>query len=234
MQNYYAPQYYEVNPADLNMLLMEFEKAINGSLNCHKVGTISNFYPETQTADAVIGSRAVIGQKNLNNNSSVFADYPPILNRPVIILGGGDGAITFPIKSGDECLILFNDKDMTPWYNSNSPQSPNDTERLHHLTDAIILVGLKSAKNHISDYNPDATEIRCGNTKISLYSDHIDVTCPLTDFKNTIKYSGVEGYDTSSNLVLPLIYDGDPTSSTYQQLCSISLVDLAALLSEFL
>jgi len=205
MQNYYVSQYYEVNPADLNMLLMEFEKAINGSLNCHKVGTISNFYPETQTADAVIGSRAVIGQKNLNNNSSVFADYPPILNRPVIILGGGDGAITFPIKSGDECLILFNDKDMTPWYNSNSPQSPNDTERLHHLTDAIILVGLKSAKNHISDYNPDATEIRCGKTKISLYSDHIEVDGFTAQSGIYLFYTEVPGFVSSMAFVNGLL-----------------------------
>ena len=207
MQNYYAPQYYEVNPADLNMLLMEFEKAINGSLNCHKVGTISNFYPETQTADAVIGARAVIGQKNLNNNSSVFADYPPILNRPVIILGGGGGAITFPIKSGDECLILFNDKDMTPWYNSNSPQSPNDTERLHHLTDAIILVGLKSAKNHISDYNPDATEIRCGNTKISLYSDHIEVDGNTALSGTYLFYTEAPGFVSSMTFVNGLLTD---------------------------
>ena len=64
----------------------------------------------------------------------------------MVFLGGAATALTFPIAKGDECLVLFNDRDMDNWFTGGGGGAVA-TPRLHSFADGIILVGLRSLGN---------------------------------------------------------------------------------------
>ena len=171
-------------PSDpqLKDLLDLYKKDILLGLNCHHIGTIQSFDPLTQTAQVTMNYTKTFFLPNaLGNYTAQQANYPVILQAPVIILGGGNGAITFPIAKGDECLILFNDRDIDNWWSSGSTNGPVATGRLHSFSDAVVLVGLRSVPNILLDYNSSKPEFRTksGLTKVTLDDSSIVITSGL-------------------------------------------------------
>lgn len=157
---------------------MYLSKQIKLDLNCHHIGTIQSFNSIDQTAYVTVNyKKTSLSIDDFGNTSYVNADYPMIINAPVVVLGGGGGLLTFPIASGDECLIMCNDRDIDNWFQGSS-SSANATGRLHAFTDAIILVGLRSTPNIILDYNGSGTELRTkdGLTKITVDGESITTT----------------------------------------------------------
>lgn len=145
-------------------------------LNCHHVGTVQSFNPANQTAQITINYKKTYFRSNdLGTVEPILVDYPIIIDVPVIVLGGGNGAITFPIEPGDECLVLFNDRDIDNWFSSGSTSAGNATPRLHSFSDAIALVGVRSIPNVLPSYSTDAIEIRTklGLAKVSITDDEI-------------------------------------------------------------
>ena len=116
-----------------------------------------------------------------------LVDYPFLADCPVIALGGGNGALTFPITTGDDCLVFFNDRDIDSWFSGSSTSAPA-TLRLHSFSDGIILVGLRSLNNVLVNYSGSNVELRTkdGLTKISIAGDGSKITVkagPLMTFE---------------------------------------------------
>lgn len=127
------------------------------SLNCHQVGEIVSFDPSTQTAEVQIKmQRTVKGE---------IKDYPVLIDCPCVVLGGGDGRVTFPISAGDSCLVIFNDKDIDNWY-AGGQKMPPRSQRLHSFSDAFALVGIRNKQNQITDYLADGTELKYKGSSI--------------------------------------------------------------------
>lgn len=152
-----------LNPSDPSLidLLNLFKKDIFLSLNCHHIGTIQSFDPSQQTASVTINYTKTFFEFNPQTGvyDSVVQNYPVSGECPVICLGGGGGALTFPIAKGDECLVLFNDRDMGNWFQGGAG-SPNGTARLHSFADAIVLVGLRSIANVLTNYDMTRVALR--------------------------------------------------------------------------
>ncbi len=72
----------------------------------------------------------------------VIVDYPVLVRVPVIVLNGGGGYTTYPIFSGDQCLLMFCDRDIDLWLEKGVTNSPPNSDRIHDLSDAVALVGL--------------------------------------------------------------------------------------------
>lgn len=164
------PQNIIPNEPDLADVLNMHRKGIFLDLNCHHIGTIKSFNAAKQTATVSINYKKTFFKPNsLGVLQAELKEYPLIADAPVVVLGGGGYALTFPIEKGDECLVLFNDRDLDAWY-SGSASSPNPTARLHSFSDALIIVGLRSLPNVIASYGSGAVELRdkTGNTKIKL------------------------------------------------------------------
>ena len=136
-------------------------------LNCHQVGEIVSFDPSTQTAEVQI--------KMMKTHNGELQDYAILLDCPCIILGGGEGRLTFPIKQGDSCLVFFNDRDIDNWYASGQKMQPR-TERMHSYSDAIALVGPRNLQNKITDYLQDGTELKYGDSTIKLQDNKVTIT----------------------------------------------------------
>lgn len=151
------------NEPELKDLLNLFRKDVLLGLNCHAIATIQNFDASAQTASATINYKRTYFKPDPATGvyGPTLVDYPQLIDCPVICLGGGGGALTFPITQGDECLALFNDRDLDNWY-AGSSSSGVATPRLHSFSDAVLLVGLRSANTKLDDYNPDNPELRSG------------------------------------------------------------------------
>lgn len=151
----------------LASLLELFKDNLMMQLNCHQVGEIVSFDASTQTAEVKI--------KMLKMRNGVLEDYPILVDCPCIVLGGGEGRITFPIQAGDSCIVMFNDRDIDNWYAGGQTMLPR-TERKHSFSDAIALVGLRNLQNKITDYLTTGTELKYGSASIKLENNKVTVT----------------------------------------------------------
>lgn len=145
-------------------------------LNCHQIATIKTFNATQQTAVAECVYKRTYFDPNPATGvyGPTLVDYPLLADCPVICLGGGTGALTFPIAAGDECLVLFNDRDIDNWF-AGAKGGPVATDRAHSFSDGIILVGLRSAANVIPTYSTNSIDLRnkAGTRKVSIYEDKI-------------------------------------------------------------
>lgn len=143
--------------------LMELAKdSIMSELRCMMPGEIVSFNAEDQTAEARIMLKRKKGGETL--------EYPLLVDCPCVILSGGSARITFPIKAGDSCLVLFADRDIDIWY-AESKAMPPRTSRRHSFSDAFILIGARNKKNKIEDYYSGGIELKQGENVSVKFSD---------------------------------------------------------------
>jgi len=166
--------------ADLQMkdLLDLFGKNLMINFNSHHIGKIQEFDETDQTAIVSINYKKTFFLPDaLGVYQPQLVDYPLMADVPVMCFGGGNGALTFPIKPGDDCLLCFNDRDLDNWFQGSS-SSAVATSRLHSFADGIALVGLRSRKDVIVDYDTDGIALRTkdGLTKILIAEDGSKIT----------------------------------------------------------
>ncbi len=173
MAQSFIPQNQVPNEVELKDLLALHRKQLLLGLNCHHIATVQDFDPDQQTASCQIVYKKTLFQPNVATGGydPVLIDYPVLVDCPVIFLGGGSANLTFPVAQGDECLLLFNDRDFDNWFSGLS-NAPVATPRLHAFTDAIALVGLRSLPNVLSDFDTDRAVLGYdNNAKLAVGAD---------------------------------------------------------------
>jgi hypothetical protein len=114
-------------------------------------GIIQSFDPEKQTATV---QPAI--QDSLNG---VATALPLLLDVPVQFPHAGGYCMTFPVKSGDECLVIFSDMCIDAWYQSGGVQNQLEKRR-HDLSDGMAILGITSQPKVIPGFNSDTTQFR--------------------------------------------------------------------------
>lgn len=161
------PQNLVPNEPELKDLLDLVRKDIFLGLNCHAIGTITAFDPVKQLASATINYKKTYSRPDATGvYGPVLVDYPQLADCPVMVLGGGGTAITFPIAVGDECFVMFNDRDFDNWLKGSS-SSGVATTRLHSFSDGVIFVGVRSLANVIQGYDPENPQIQSGGLTVT-------------------------------------------------------------------
>lgn len=89
-------------------------------------------------------------------------DYPVIIGVPVFMPKAGSSQITYPVKAGDNCLLVFAERSIDEWMGKGN--SDNHDPRRYDLTDAFCFVGMCPAQS----ISADNVEVINGGTKISL------------------------------------------------------------------
>lgn len=191
----------------LNDAMSLMQKKINLDLTCHHIGTIQSFDPDTQTASVTINyTKTYFNYDPVTNSNVPFqVQYPMILDCPVICLGGGPASLTFPIASGDQCLLLFNDRDIDNWFQGNPPM-PVATPRLHSFSDAIALVGLRPITQSIPGYDTSNTVLQFGTTKVSVGESLVTIANNMTTLNTLLQ----DLISTISSLTTTNCVVGDP------------------------
>ena len=172
-------------PPDILALLDAHMRHVMMTMNCVKIGVIEDFAPggiDPPTAPTVTVS---IAQKQVvdiaTDGTVTLGDYPPLYKVPVHFARGGGFTITMPISKGDECLILFNDRQLDNWLTSGAG-SPPSVGRIHDISDGIAIVGLFSNPTAIANILTDRVQIRkddgstfveINNDGVNLHSGHI-------------------------------------------------------------
>ena len=122
---------------DFITVLNSVVNKIGLELNCVRVGIIQSFNAEDLTAEVLIANKKTL---NLNKDGTQnVRDYAIITAKVCYCCP----YITYPIEQGEECILLFNDREIESWFISGEVQ-PEAYQRMHDLTDCIAIVGLKS------------------------------------------------------------------------------------------
>lgn len=100
---------------------------------------------------------------------------PVITNIPVSFVRCGNSHITHPINKGDTGFIVFADRDISSWVETNNT-SVVDSARTHSMQDSYFVPGIVGGGNNA---NPNDVEIKYNNTTIHLRKNgDVDINTP--------------------------------------------------------
>ena len=153
---------------DLQFLFEAHKRDVMLSFNCHAIARVESFDSSNQTVRAsMVYQKTFYDQTQTGKFEERQEDYPLLIDCPAVVLKGGAFSIKMPIKKGDECLVIFNDRSIDQWFATGSNKRL-DSNRLHAFNDAIVLVGLSSSVNSLTGYQPDKMILGNGTTEIAL------------------------------------------------------------------
>jgi len=104
--------------------------------------------------------------------------------------GGGDTALTLPIKTGNEGFVSFGMAAFDAWRESGGVQQAVST-RTHQLSDGMFVPGIRSKPRDIPDINTEAAEARSDDGK------HRTITHPTNGVKVTVN-GGKQVFDVNA------------------------------------
>jgi hypothetical protein len=135
--------------------------AFNGlarSLWCAMIGIVtdtSNFV-QRGTVKVEIAIQAMVSDAQGKQTSQTIK---PLVDVPVVFMGGGNMVATFPISIGDEALIIFADRCIDFWFARGGVQRPAET-RAHSLSDGIAIVGPRSLARSLVNLSNTTAQFR--------------------------------------------------------------------------
>lgn len=100
-------------------------------------GIIQSFDP---VACTVTVQPSIQGSVSTPDGSVSRVNLPVLPDVPVVFPHGGGFSLTYPIKEGDEVLVVFASRCMDAWWQSGGVQAPAE-ERMHDLSDGFAIPG---------------------------------------------------------------------------------------------
>ncbi len=203
----------------LSNVLDESFSVFSRFFHCVKIGEIQSFDKQNQTVSVKILYKGI---NDYNLQERELVDFPVLEQVPVVVLGGGGTYISYPIKKGDDCVLLFNDYELDGWWSSGEAR-PSEFPRRHDLSDAIAIVGLNSLVSLIKDYSDflkihysDSSNITVGNT--------IEITNQTINLNGN---SNVSGNETVSGTVTGEVHSTHGASGSFSNAAgqTLTIVD---------
>ncbi|WP_368292160.1 Gp138 family membrane-puncturing spike protein [Klebsiella pneumoniae] len=170
-------------------VLASERKTLNEQLRVALPGIIQSFDPDAVTAVVQPAIRYV--ERDNDGNKST-KDYPLLVDVPVVFPRGGGCTLTFPVKEGDECLVIFADRCIDFWWQSGGVQEPVDG-RMHDLSDAFCIVGPQSQAKKIGGISTTAAQLRTddGSAIIELAAGGaVTITSPQITINGPLQVNG--------------------------------------------
>ena len=170
-------------------------------LNCMCIGIVNEFFPDDLTADIVIANKKTLG---LNEDGTQIVEPYPLIRAKVVYC---NPFITFPINPGDECVLLFADREIESWF-LNGDVNPEGYPRMHSKTDAVAIFGIRSLPNMISVLT-NCLHLFYGSSDIQIKDSQIDINSALNIVGNTTQTGDI----TATNLNATAAATGTFTTS---------------------
>ena len=150
----------------------QIEEAM-ASLRTATPGIVKGVDLEKQTVSVQVALQGAITDQT---GEKKWVDIPLLQDVPIVWPRAGGFALTFPIKVGDECLVVFGERCIDAWWQSGGVQKPMD-ERMHDLSDAFAIFGITSQPRKLPNVVDNAVELRDDSRKnwISLRSGSLDI-----------------------------------------------------------
>lgn len=171
-------------------MMQEFVESVN-KVAKKTVSQIHTAVPAVITAfDAGKGLATVQPKAKFKKPNGETMDYPAIGGVPVVFPQSQNVTIAFPIKAGDNCLLVFGEKALDYWLYGKE----TDTELNFDLSNAIAIPSLATVGNAAMQMacDEDAAVVQTGDTVLKVKGDAIYI-------KGDLK---VEGKITATDDVL--------------------------------
>jgi hypothetical protein len=183
-------------------------------------GQIVSFDASKMTATV---QPAIQGIQTKIDGSRVTTTISPIHDVPVHFPSGGGFTLTFPVKPGDECLLVFMERSMDNWFQHGGTQLPSD-RRMHDINDCVAYVGLRSQPNVISGISTTGVQLRsdAGTDFVEVDNGNLTVqTVGLLRFKAgsisfeapTVAWTGTSGATGAMNINANITTTGTLTNN---------------------
>ena len=196
---------------------------------------------------------AVLGSLSHPDGSQTPVRMPLLVDVPVVFPCGGGFTLTFPIRAGDECLVVFASRCIDGWWQNGGVQEPMES-RQFDLSDGFAVLGPFSQTRvlpgvHTQDVQlrtddgqafvaikPDLTILAQNPTaKITLSPDgeidaeadtRISLRAPLVAIAaNALTMSDLEGGSIAATITGDIIQTGSITSTEDHVAGTISLMN---------
>lgn len=163
-------------------------------------GIVSGFNASAMTCTV---QPAISGARLVRGGSVVDVNLPVLLDCPVCFPSGGGATLTFPIKPGDECLVVFSSRCIDSWWQLGGVQGQAEM-RMHDLSDGFVIPGPRSQPRKISVSN-DAVQLRTDDG-----AAYVEIN-PATHKIKALTSGDVEIQATNITLKGNIILDGQIT-----------------------
>jgi hypothetical protein len=135
-------------------------------------GIISSFDAVRMTAEV---RPAIKGRVQDASGRLTDVEINLLLDCPVLFPSGGGYTLTFPVRPGDECLVVFGSRCIDGWWQQGGVQQQVEF-RMHDLSDGFVLVGPRSRPRALAPaVSADTVQLRSddGALYIELAGGHI-------------------------------------------------------------
>lgn len=134
-------------------------------------GIVTAFDPAAMTVSV---QPAVMGSIRDEAGKSASCSMPLLVDVPVVFPCGGGFSLTYPVKLGDEALVVFACRCIDGWWQTGASVPPPDS-RMHDLSDGFAIVGPRSQAKKL-DPAVDAENVQLrtddGEASITLKPDY--------------------------------------------------------------
>lgn len=89
---------------------------------------------------------AIIPELGQPDGTLLPLPIPPLSDVPIQLPGGGGVFLDIPLADGDEVMIVFSARCIDGWWKAGGMQTQPE-RRLHNLSDAVVVPGLRSLPN---------------------------------------------------------------------------------------
>ncbi len=141
----------------LLLVLQGFQKKIWTALP----GVVASFNSDEMTVSVV---PALLEEVMNSSYVKEWTKFPQLIHVPVVFPNAGGTSLTFPIKAGDEVLVVFASRCIDSWWQSGMPDLTNPPQpvefRIHDIHDGFAIPGPRSQTRKLSGYSPSAVQLR--------------------------------------------------------------------------
>jgi Phage protein Gp138 N-terminal domain/GpV Apex motif len=131
---------------DLETALLAAIRGNQASVWTALPGRIHDFNAAKMTVSVEPTIQALL---RLSDGQEKWVSIPMLVDCPVIFPSGGGFTLTFPVVSGDECLVIFSSRCIDAWWHQGGIQVQADL-RMHDLSDGFAMVGPRSQPRVLS------------------------------------------------------------------------------------
>lgn len=141
---------------DQNRLLEQFVNAKQSQMWTALPAIVQEFDPETLTC---VCQPTIKGRIKKPDGTIELVDMPLLLDCPVVFPHAGGCSLTFPVKQGDECLVVFSSRGIDFWWQQGGVQPPPEP-RMHDLSDGFAILGVWSQVTKITGVSTSTVQLR--------------------------------------------------------------------------
>lgn len=189
-------------------------------------GRVESFDPVTQTASV----KPLLKEIATDAAGEELSESLPVINKvPVQFIGGGDYALTMPVKAGDPCWLSFSDRSLDQWFAAGSEVDPVVLDR-HALTDAVAFLGVRSQPGKLADFDPSRAVFGNHGPRVAVDGSavHLGVDHQESGSQDSIRGTA---YRASEDTLVTAVGSGAETAGTAIQAAATALTTAIPLLA---